>query len=188
METHSSVLAWRIPGMGEPGVLPSMASHRVGHDWSDLAAAAALPSRINYSLSKDSGCFEIWCLLLQAKRLLVFFMSFTHPLGDWLCSVIQLKVLRMSNIVSYSLVPGINSASENFFGPVYISESLGSFCLSYSCTDVRVGLWRKLSAEELMLFNCGVGKHSWESLGLQGDPTSPFWRRSALGFLCKDWC
>ena len=35
--------------------------------------------------------------------------------------------------------------------------------------DVRVGLWRKLSAEDLMLFNCGVGKDSWESLGLQGD-------------------
>ena len=38
--THSSVLAWRIPGMGEPGGLPSVASHRAGHDWSDLAAAA----------------------------------------------------------------------------------------------------------------------------------------------------
>ena len=46
--------------------------------------------------------------------------------------------------------------------------------------DVRVGLWRKLSAEELMLLNCGVGEDSWESLGLQGDPTSQFWRRSAL--------
>ena len=41
MATHSSVLAWRIPGMGEPGGLPSMGSHRVGHDWSNLAAAAA---------------------------------------------------------------------------------------------------------------------------------------------------
>ena len=41
MATHSSVLAWRIPGMGEPGGLPSMGSHRVRHDGSDLAAAAA---------------------------------------------------------------------------------------------------------------------------------------------------
>ena len=41
MATHSSVLAWRIPGMVEPGRLPSMGSHRVGHDWSDLAVAAA---------------------------------------------------------------------------------------------------------------------------------------------------
>ena len=41
MATHSSVLAWRIPGMGKPGGLPSVGSHRVGHDWSNLTAAAA---------------------------------------------------------------------------------------------------------------------------------------------------
>ena len=41
MATHFSVLAWRIPGTGEPDRLPSMGLHRVGHDWSDLAAAAA---------------------------------------------------------------------------------------------------------------------------------------------------
>ena len=40
MATHSSVVAWRIPGTGEPGGLPSMGSHWVGHDWSNLAAAA----------------------------------------------------------------------------------------------------------------------------------------------------
>ena len=40
MATHSSVLAWRIPGTGEPSGLPSMGLHRVGHNWSDLAAAA----------------------------------------------------------------------------------------------------------------------------------------------------
>ena len=54
--------------------------------------------------------------------------------------------------------------------------------------DVRVGLWRKLSAKKLMLLKCGVGEDSWESLGLQGDPTSPSWRRSVLGVHWKDWC
>ena len=39
-----------------------------------------------------------------------------------------------------------------------------------------------------MLLNCGVGEDSWESLGLQGDPTGPFWRRSVLGFLWREWC
>ena len=39
-----------------------------------------------------------------------------------------------------------------------------------------------------MLLNCGVGEDSWESLGLQGDPTSPFWRRSVLGVHWRDWC
>ena len=41
MATHSSVLAWRIPGMGEHGGVPSMGLHRVRHDWSDLATEAA---------------------------------------------------------------------------------------------------------------------------------------------------
>jgi len=41
MATHSCILAWRIPGTGEPGGLPSMGSHRVRHNWTDLAAAAA---------------------------------------------------------------------------------------------------------------------------------------------------
>ena len=44
MATHSSVLAWRIPGTGEPDGLPSIGSHRVWHDWSDLAPPAAVPS------------------------------------------------------------------------------------------------------------------------------------------------
>ena len=56
--------------------------------------------------------------------------------------------------------------------------------MAVQCQFLRVGLWRRLSTkEELMLFNCGVGENSWESLGLQVDPASPFWRRSALGVL-----
>ena len=47
MAIHSSVLAWRIPGMGEPVGLPSMGSHRVGHYWSDLAVAASLIKALN---------------------------------------------------------------------------------------------------------------------------------------------
>ena len=47
---------------------------------------------------------------------------------------------------------------------------------------------RLLLGRKVMLLNCGVGEDSWESFGLQGDPTSPFWRRSALEFLWKEWC
>ena len=50
MATHSSVLAWRIPGTGEPGGLPSMGSHRVGHNRSDLVAAAAVHDSVSYLL------------------------------------------------------------------------------------------------------------------------------------------
>ena len=57
MATHSSVLAWRIPGIGEPGELLSMGSHRVRHDWSHLAAAAATISGFPGSASsRESAC------------------------------------------------------------------------------------------------------------------------------------
>ena len=46
MATHSSVLAWRLPGTAEPGGLPSVGSHRVRHDWSDLATAAAVANDV----------------------------------------------------------------------------------------------------------------------------------------------
>ena len=54
MATHFITLAWRIPGTGEPGRLPSMGSHRVGHDWSDLAAAAA------DGKTQSSGSWWLW--------------------------------------------------------------------------------------------------------------------------------
>ena len=53
MATHSSVLAWRIPGTEETGGLPSMGSHRVGHDGSDLAAAVNKSCPIDLLLSKS---------------------------------------------------------------------------------------------------------------------------------------
>ena len=54
MATHSSTLAWQIPWMEEPGGLPSMGSHGVGHDWSDLAAALAADI-VTYNFSKSIG-------------------------------------------------------------------------------------------------------------------------------------
>jgi len=54
MATHSSVLAWRIPGAGEPSGLPSMGSHRVRHDWSDLAAPAW---QVNFVLLSYQGIY-----------------------------------------------------------------------------------------------------------------------------------
>ena len=63
MATYSRVLAWRIPVTGEPGGLPSLGSHRVGHDWSDLAAAAAaaaarnkMASNLGLNFSLGLGC------------------------------------------------------------------------------------------------------------------------------------
>ena len=61
MATHSSVLVWRIPGTEEPSGLLSMGSHRVGHDWSNLAAAATfmtLRRSIEHSWKRKTGCYQ----------------------------------------------------------------------------------------------------------------------------------
>ena len=76
MATHSSVLAWRIPGTGEPGGLPSMGSHRVGHNWSDLAAVAAARHEIG-----------IWGWFLQVQEWVGFLYKVEYKNGK------QLKVL-----------------------------------------------------------------------------------------------
>ena len=61
MATHSSVLAWRIPGTEEPGGLPSMRSHRVRHDWSDLAALRALGNKQGVSGVEVSPIVYLLC-------------------------------------------------------------------------------------------------------------------------------
>ena len=61
MATHSSVLAWRIPGTGEPGRLPSMGSHRVRHDWRDLAVAVVGEATLHSFSSIHST--HMWFLL-----------------------------------------------------------------------------------------------------------------------------
>jgi len=67
MATHSSVLAWRVPGMGEPGGLPSMGPHRVRHDWSDLAAAAATKILSFFLICKMIQYFAIYLFLFLEK-------------------------------------------------------------------------------------------------------------------------
>ena len=58
MAAHSSVIAWRLPGTGEPGGLPSTGSHRVGHDWRDLAAAAAGEHKANLGIPAHFFLFK----------------------------------------------------------------------------------------------------------------------------------
>ena len=67
MASHFSTLAWRIPGTGEPGGLPSMRSHRVGHDWSDLAAAAAHASKVMLKILQVRLQQYVNCELLDVQ-------------------------------------------------------------------------------------------------------------------------
>ena len=66
MATHPSVLAWRIPGTAEPGGLPSLGLHRVGHDRSDLAAAAAA---VAYTKIWDYNSFKFFSYLLEPAEI-----------------------------------------------------------------------------------------------------------------------
>ena len=89
MATHSSVLAWRIPGTGEPSGLPSMGSHRVGHDWSDLAAAAA-----------DSNVCISVSFIMQKERGILFKVILKRPsLWSWNKNFLQKRSrhLRFNN-------------------------------------------------------------------------------------------
>ena len=75
MATHSSVLAWRIPGTGEPGGLPSMGSHKVGHDCSDLAAAAAA------AVAQMRPAFSVrrFCVFSLHRLVLLYACKFYFP-------------------------------------------------------------------------------------------------------------
>ena len=83
MATHSSVLAWRIPGMGEPGGLLSIGSHRVGHDRSDLAAYHYIifpsPSQTLQSCHPSNEPMKLPCDLTLENKLLVLSGVFRLP-------------------------------------------------------------------------------------------------------------
>ena len=74
MATHSSVLALRIPGMGEPGGLSFMGSHRVRHDWSDLVAVAAAAAATLYILTIFS--WNVYGHLLILNQIIILDSTF----------------------------------------------------------------------------------------------------------------
>ena len=79
MATHSSVLAWRIPGTGEPGRLPSLGLHRVGHDWSNLAGAAAAAHWgpvYGWHIVSILRCLLIWEIWELGSVYVLFFSGF----------------------------------------------------------------------------------------------------------------
>ena len=95
MATHSSVLSLRVPGTEEPGGLLSVGSHRVGHDWSDLAAAAAVMILFSNGLSsKDFGVGKKCLLLLLVLKEFCF-----------LISILQIKVRPSQFLISWTAVP-----------------------------------------------------------------------------------
>ena len=81
MATHSSVLSWRIPGTGEPGGLPSMGWHRVGHDWSDLAAAAAWCTSKSCLVFFWGVCVCMFCGSVQFSSVAQSYLTLWDPVN-----------------------------------------------------------------------------------------------------------
>ena len=77
------------------------------------------------------------------------------------------------------------SRDINFLTKVHIFKAMFFPVVMCGC---QIWTMKKAGAEELMFLNCAAGQDAWESLGLQGDPTSPPYRRSVLGVHWKDWC
>ena len=140
MATHSSVLAWKILGMGEPGGLPFMGSHRVRHDWSDLAVPlyirpqkAPLPLPPSEDTWKD-GCLWVW------KR---------TPTSHWICWHLDLRFPSLQNCEKYILLL-INHLDYNFpfssvqslsclwfFGPPWTTAHQASLSITNSRSPLK---------------------------------------------------
>ena len=111
MATHSSVLAWRIPGTGEPGGLPSMGSHRVGHEWSDLAAAAAAyqkqhpKTRVLSHLFKTIQCLVFWGVTMLYNVRCLQKLLYLHIYNYWSSSYFPQRFLQNVELTSLR-IPG----------------------------------------------------------------------------------
>ena len=98
MATHSSVLAWRISRTGEPGRLLSMGSHRVGHDWSDLAVAVAISGLVFHQSS-----FYLLVSFIFVSLVLVHYLTHNkHPTNICYTKLTIIYTFKMN----YSLFPG----------------------------------------------------------------------------------
>ena len=79
MASHSSVVAWRIPGTEKPGGLPSMKSHRVGHDWGDLAAGFSYLFLPRSKCLLIPGLQSLSAVILESKKIKSFIISTFPP-------------------------------------------------------------------------------------------------------------
>ena len=142
MATHSIVLAWRIPGMGEPGGLLSMGSHRVGHNWSDLAAAffpklnSDISGKTTFILLLNFHLFHCYYTKAQWLRITAlrfgksdiicqFINSYKH-LGLWLYSF---KRESSHTLAPYSSTNRLNAHPLEYYS--YTQISLSVFKISH---------------------------------------------------------
>ena len=133
MATHTSVLAWRIPGTGEPGGLWSMGSHRVGHNWSDLAASK-----------------ELSCINDLTASLLPFSGGCPHPFSPSVCASLPCSSLNWTNCFFVCFPSCCNAVSNNKLC-TYIYKKKKNHCLFFffitAFSPNHVGWWHRNSVK-----------------------------------------
>ena len=174
MATHSSVLAWRIPGLEEPGGLLFMGSHRVGHDWSDLEAAAAAslvhPEALTIGGPCNNNknflflCFTIW-IEKQSGKILSFSslsVSFLFLLAN-IQNFSGKKKLEYLSLPCHALQSTSNNSKPTLDSPTYFS------------LFVTVASWI-------------LGTNSYGSQGRQIYTPNSKWSESEVAQLCLTLC
>ena len=193
MAPHSSVLAWRIPGMGQPSRLPpSMGSHRVGHDWRNLAVATAVWDQMSWS-----SFFECW--VFKSASPLSSFTFIKTLFSSSLLSAIRvvssayLRLLIFLVMVSHFLeatpLPSICVILGNISLPPILRSPLDSgstshymFCplavvgLKMDTSQTHISMRWKTSKKPLFSLGLVVVRVVWAS-----DHQDPLWRSCQRG-------
>ena len=141
-------------------------------------------SQVRIILATSVNNIWVFRMLFLPGSLLLFLLLFLFVLFWWVESESESCSVMSNTLWPHGLYNPWNSLGQDagvgslsflqpFPSPLPNSGELGVCENQYNCYICLWPLWRNLSTEELMLLNCGVGEDSWESLGLQGDPTSP---------------
>ena len=185
MAAHSSILAWRIPWTEETDRLQSIGLQRFRHDWNYLACTHAwmyifTAFDLMCHISPTHSFICVWAGI-QSHYFMANRWETVETVADFIflgskitadcdCSHEVKRHLLLGRKVMTSLDSILKSRDITLPTKVCLVKAMVFPVVMYGCES-----WtkRKLSPEELMLLNCGVGEDSWKSLGLQGDPTSP---------------
>ena len=151
--------------------------------WSEKVGLKLNIQKTKIMASSPITSLQIDGVTVETVRDFIFVGSKITADGD--CSHEIKRFLLLGRKVLTNLDSIFKSRDITLPTKVRLGKALVFPVVMYGCESWTI---KKAECWRIDAFNCGVGEDSWESLGLQGDPTSPFWRRSALGFLWKEWC
>ena len=167
MATHSSVLAWRIPGTGEPGGLLSVGLHSCKR-LKRLSRSSSSKAQHSETKIMASGPITSW--QIDGETVSDFILGGSKITADGDCSHEIKRHLLLGRKVMTNLHSILKSRDITLPTKVHLVKTIVFPVVMYGCESWTT---KKLSAKELMLLICRVGEDSWESLGLQGVSTNP---------------